>query len=105
MDGVSLFDVLKVIGQFGLSGVILVIWYYSTRAQERMHREHREDMLEVLHRYEHDMNEIRRMYESNVDLVKDYRSLAQDLKDVVTLNTQSMTRLAERLRVTKEVYE
>ena len=38
-----------------------------------------------------------KMYESNVDLVKDYEAVAQDLKDVVILNTRTITRLVDRI--------
>jgi len=38
-----------------------------------------------------------RMYECNVDLVKSYEGLARDLKDVVMMNTEAMTRLGDRL--------
>lgn len=38
-----------------------------------------------------------RMYESNVDLVKKYEQIAQDLKDVVILNTRTITRLVDRI--------
>jgi hypothetical protein len=38
-----------------------------------------------------------RMYESNIILVKDYNSLADDLHDVVVMNTQAMTRLIDSI--------
>lgn len=37
------------------------------------------------------------MYKSNVDLVKKYETVAQDLKDVVILNTTTITRLVDRI--------
>ncbi len=37
------------------------------------------------------------MYESNVDLVKKYETVAQDLQDVVILNTTTITRLVDRI--------
>ena len=39
-----------------------------------------------------------RMYESNVKLVDDYNRVATDLKDVIILSTQTMTKLAERIK-------
>jgi len=39
-----------------------------------------------------------RMYESNVSLVEDYHSVASDLKDVVILNTQTITTLNDEIR-------
>jgi len=38
------------------------------------------------------------MYESNVRLVEKYEQTACDLKDVVILNTQTMTTLVEKIR-------
>ena len=38
-----------------------------------------------------------RMYENNVDLVKKYEDVACDLRDVVIMNTQTITRLVDRL--------
>lgn len=38
-----------------------------------------------------------KMYESNVKLVESYESLAKDLKDVVIMNTQTNTRLVDRI--------
>lgn len=39
-----------------------------------------------------------RMYEDNITLVKDYNSLANDLHDVVIMNTQAMTRLIDSIK-------
>jgi hypothetical protein len=40
----------------------------------------------------------RRRYESNVRLVEDYNSISGDLKDVVMLNTQTISTLIEDIR-------
>lgn len=37
------------------------------------------------------------MYEDNVKLVKNYERLANDLKEVVVMNTQAMTRACDRM--------
>jgi len=42
--------------------------------------------------------EMARMYESNVKLVKAYEDLAKDLKDVVILNTQTFSELTSAIR-------
>ncbi len=41
------------------------------------------------------------MYEHNVRLVEKYEEVAIDLKDVIVLNTQTMTTLVECIRRTK----
>ena len=40
-----------------------------------------------------------RMYENNVDLVKKYEDVAKDLREVVIMNTQTITRLVDRIDV------
>lgn len=40
----------------------------------------------------------KRKYENNVQLVKDYQSIASDLKSIVLLNTQTITVLIEDIR-------
>ena len=40
-----------------------------------------------------------RMYENNVDLVKKYEDVASDLREVVIMNTQTITRLVDRIDV------
>lgn len=40
-----------------------------------------------------------RMYENNVDLVNRYEDVARDLKEVVIMNTQTITRLVDRIDV------
>jgi hypothetical protein len=86
MDGVSFPLLLELASRVGLPGVLMVIWWMSDRAHARH------------------MEEIRRMYERNVRLVEAYealcrsqQTLAQDLKDVIMLNTQSNTHLADAI--------
>ena len=42
--------------------------------------------------------EVVRMYENNVSLVKNYEKVSGDLKDVIILNTQTMTTLIETIK-------
>lgn len=88
---------IEMFSQFGLAGVILVIWYRSDRSRERTLNKYREDMLNILHEHGKYMEETRRMYEDNVKLVRGYQALATDLKDVVLLNTQSFTHLGDAI--------
>ena len=45
--------------------------------------------------YKKDMLEQRKMYESNVSLCRDFASIATDLRDIVTLNIQTMTEVKD----------
>lgn len=75
----AVISVLDILGQFGFPGLILYIWWMDNRRIQG-----------ILDTYKADMAEQRRMYESNVSLVKDYGSVASDLRDVVIMNTQAM---------------
>ena len=70
--------------EFGLPGVILVLWFLTNRTNQRMMLQYHDDVLEM-----------RRMYENNVSLVKKYESLATDLKDIIVMNTQVLTKCCE----------
>jgi len=87
MEPMSVFGLLKVLGDVGLVGLILVLWWQDMRRIARIQEQYKSDMAEQ-----------RRMYESNVSLVKDYQSVASDLKDVVILNTQILTTLSDEIR-------
>ena len=52
----------------------------------------------LMFRYEKDMNEQRDMYKANASLCRDFTSIATDLRDIVTLNIQTMTRVDEGVR-------
>jgi len=48
--------------------------------------------------YRSDMIEQRQMYLSNVELVKQYMRLSEDLTEIIQLNTQVQTQLVESIR-------
>jgi hypothetical protein len=98
MDAFSSIKLLESGIQFGLSGLVLVLWFLTDRSKAKLMQQYHEDMTKVLARYENDMKEIRHMYESNVKLVHAYDSVAKDLKDVVIINTQAMTKLTDDIR-------
>ena len=72
----------NLIANFGLAGAIFVIWWFNYKQTSK-----------ILAAYQKDMAEMRQMYERNVDLVRSYESLAGDLKDVIMMSTQTLTRL------------
>lgn len=95
METVTLSLVLDILAKFGLSGAILIIWHFDGKRLEKTQAQHRTEMAEILDRYQRDMAEMRRMYENNVQLVKNYEKLASDLHDVVIVNTRAFSHLAE----------
>lgn len=98
MESLSIIKLLEFGSQFGLLGLILILWWLDERSRSRMFHQNRKDIQKTLDAYQNDMRDIRRMYESNVKLVEGYEDLAQDLKDIVILNTRAMTQLSDDVR-------
>ncbi|ESP62816.1 hypothetical protein SMITH_197 [Smithella sp. ME-1] len=91
MESFSLGSVLKIVSDFGTIGLIIFLWWQDNRRIENILEKNSKDMAAVLDRYSKDMAEQRKMYESNVSLCKDFASVTNDLRDIVTLNIQTMT--------------
>ena len=109
MDQIGLQTLISLVSNFGIPGIVFILWYLTTRAHERTmqaykddmqreRQENKEQMQKAFQRSRENMQEIRQMYESNVLLVKNYRDLAGDLKDVLILNTQAMTTLCDNMK-------
>jgi hypothetical protein len=80
MDSISLTSLLKIFGDYGLIGLVILLWWMDNRR-----------IMNILELYKKDMEEQRKMYQTNVDLCKDFASIANNLQDIVTLNVQAMT--------------
>jgi hypothetical protein len=80
MDSFSITSLLKIFGDFGLIGLVIFLWWFDNRR-----------IKDVLEFYRKDMEEQRKMYETNVSLCKDFSRIADSLQDIVTLNIQAMT--------------
>lgn len=87
MDSINVASLLKVFSEFGPLGLVIFLWWYDNRR-----------IVAVLKQYKEDMDSQRKMYETNVSLVKDYHSVASDLRDVVIMVTQQMTTVASEIR-------
>lgn len=87
METVSLEMIVGLVKNFGLGGLLIVIWWLDNK-----------NIRKVLETYQSDMAEARRMYENNVELVKDFRDIATDLKDVVIVNAQAFQRLDDSIK-------
>jgi hypothetical protein len=93
--GIGLDGILKLVSNFGIPGLVLILWYLSDKSHERTLQSYREDTTQQRKTYEDGLKEVRDMYEHNVLLVKDYASLARDLKDIIVMNTQTLTRVCD----------
>jgi len=90
MDPVSLHQIISLGAALQVGGpilAVLVIWWVDRR-----------DIQKILAFYREDMQDMRRMYESNVVLVKGYQALCGDLKDIVILNSTGFQKLADDLK-------
>ena len=87
MESLGILAILKIAADFGVLGLVIYLWWSDNRRYET-----------ILNQYKNDMNEQRQMYEKNVSLVKDYRNVAGDLKEVVIMVTQTMTTLTDEIR-------
>ena len=96
-SGHSYMKILETVLNLGPVGLILVFWYFGQQKIDEVQRRADERAQGVMDRYATDMQEMRDMYVTNAALVKRYEELAGDLKEVVTLNTQAMTRLVDRI--------
>jgi hypothetical protein len=86
MDSFSLTTLLKIFGDFGPIGLVIFLWWMDNRR-----------ITNILELYKKDMNEQRKMYDANVSLCKDFASIANDLRDIVTLNIQTMTEVKDSI--------
>jgi hypothetical protein len=84
---VSLMSVLKILGDFGVLGLVIFLWWSDNKR-----------VWAVLNQYKADMIEQREMYRANVSLCRDFAEIARDLRDIVTLNIQKMTEVTDAVK-------
>lgn len=80
MDTLSLTGILKVVADFGIVGLVIYLWWADNRR-----------IWQIMSQYKRDMDDQREMYKNNASLCRDFASIAQDLRSIVTLNIQTMT--------------
>lgn len=78
---------------YGPFGIVVVMWFFDLRQMRKMASSYRDDVKDILSEHKKYMTEIRQMYENNVVLVDNYESMAKDQKDIIIMNTQSLTQL------------
>ena len=86
MDSLLFSHAFQLIKEFGLPGLILLIWWLDQKNQSRILTAYREDTQKALRNYKDDTNAQKVMYDNNIALVKQYNHLCGDLKEVVMLN-------------------
>ena len=104
LEGIPSWLVSMIVGAQGVNGVILLMFWVTMVRNERYRREDRDQVSRIMAEHKEYMDRQARMYENNVQLLRDtqlmakgYERLAGDLAGIITLNTQSQTRLVERI--------
>ena len=98
MDSFSLGTVLKILGDFGIVGLVIFMWWADNKRIWEAIEKHSADMQVIMDRYQRDMDEQREMYRANASLCRDFSSIAGDLRDIVTLNIQKMTEVESAVK-------
>ena len=101
VTGTGYLQIIKSILDLGPIGLVLILGFFAQREIEKKTTKYESQITVILAQYQKDMLEQRKMYEDNVELVKQYQSLAGDLKDIIVMNTTALTRLVEKIE--KEV--
>lgn len=115
LEGMSLATIMSIVSMLGLPGLVLIFWYVDQRRLDQEQKNHMASLAAAESRHLAEIAEIKeqftqvmtasdkrfeavvRMYEDNVLLVKGYERLAGDLANIIHLNTQMQTRLAEKI--------
>lgn len=97
MEGLSFIKLVEFMTPLGLPGILLAVWYLNERSRSNLLETYRADQQALIQKYGDDVKEVRAMYERNVTLVQAYEALGKDLKDVVIMNTQAMTKACDAI--------
>jgi len=97
MDTPGMKQILEILNTFGISGLVMLLWFFSMRLQQRSLDQYRDDQLQRDAQIRQIIAELRTMYENNAELVEVTQRLALDQKDVILMNTQALTRVCEKI--------
>jgi hypothetical protein len=82
---------------FGMPGAAIIIWWLMDRSYTRTMERYREDTARMYQAGRDSLDAVKRMYENNVILVQNYEKMAEGLQSMIVLNTQTITRLCDRI--------
>ncbi len=96
MDAAAVMDIVNILKAFGPGGLILIMcgpyglilfmWWKDGRRYSDLLRQYKKDVDAAIIRYD-----------NNILLVEKYDKLAGDLKEIIMLNTEAVTRQNEAL--------
>jgi hypothetical protein len=98
MSEFSLPHIVELVKAFGLPGLIMIIWWIDRRTIDNILSMYRDANAKKDCDIERRMDEMRTMYENNVELVRVTQKLAIDHKDVLLLVSQTMQRVCDDIR-------
>ncbi len=92
-DGFSLNQLFILLKEYGPFAVLLYMWWHDTRRFNELQSKHEKRVADILTQHEKYMRESRQMYENNVLLVENYERHNNDMKDLIVMNTEIITKL------------
>lgn len=109
LDVISIREILAIASNFGISGLVLVLWWVGDRrAQQqrqdadRVLQEQRQadakSIQSVLDQYKDHFQAQLRQYENNVELVKAFRDLHESHQDLTIMTATGLSKLSEEVR-------
>jgi hypothetical protein len=98
VEQIGLTHILAIIKEFGIPGLILLLWYLTMKSTNAALDAYRDDTNKILGAYKEDVQAMRQMYENNIMLVKSYQALCGDLKDIVILNSKGFQALDDSIK-------
>lgn len=91
-----------VMNVLGIPGLVFIIWWYDHKAMLRQNETAQASISKILAQYKEDVTEMKRLYENNVTLCKNYEEtlrrqekMLSELFSVISYNTQVMTQLKD----------
>jgi hypothetical protein len=87
LDQLGVTSILKLLGDFGTVGLVIFLWWSDNKR-----------IWSVLDQYKKDMAEQREMYQSSIQLVKNYETLVSEHADTIRLNVAATTELITWLK-------
>lgn len=96
--GLSTPQLILIIQSFGLPGLVIVLLWVGHEKQNKIHEDYKLMIASILKEYKEDVNSLAQFYENNIDLVKRYEKLADELSGIIHLNTQVQTQLADSIK-------
>ncbi len=86
------------ISPFGTVMILLWFWASNERRRDAMLQVYRDDLHRVLQEYGSDVAKLSRFYETNVELLKSWKAIAEGFQQTVVLNTSTMQRMCDMMQ-------